>query len=285
VAIEFVSAGTEGSAASGNVAPGAPAGTSANAIWVMVAHGSDQVTMTASSVWTQVYQGNGGGTTSHLAVWWHRYNGTNAPDTTIVHTGGQSPIAGIAAFSGCVTSGSPVDVVGANSSATTASVTVTGVSTATTSTMLVSCFGFADDNNITLTTGTGWVAAFEDSGGGTQGSFHTTAGTPDGGVAAWYRTWDTGAVPSPTFTQAAADPWTAVMFALKPRVDVTNSLSLSTVVTAVATDRVQVGPTLRAGAAGSATVTTELIELVITYLALLRTSFNRFGRQTAHLRR
>lgn len=94
--IDFIAAGTEGSAGSGNITPGAPASPQIGDIWIAAAHSSDQVAH-ALAGWNNIVQDNGGGTTSRLSVWWHRYAGSD-PNRTVVHTGGQTPIGGIAAF-------------------------------------------------------------------------------------------------------------------------------------------------------------------------------------------
>lgn len=214
MAIQFVNAGAEGSAASGNITLGAPASPQVGDIWIAVVHSSDQVTHSFTD-WTQIAQGNGGGTTSRISVWWFRYNGST-PNLVVTHTGGQSPIGGILAFRGCLSTGDPIDVVGSITGGTDASIEIAAVTTTVANTMLVACDGSADDNNRT-TIPTGFTAALEDTGAGTNNAFVTTAGTPDGSVAAFYLVQaGIGSSGALTDTQAAADPWASVLFALKP---------------------------------------------------------------------
>lgn len=210
MAITFVNAGAEGSAASGNITLGAPASPQNGDIWIAVVHSSDQVAHSMSGDWTQIVQGNGGGTTSRLSVWWHRYNGVT-PSLVVTHSAGQSPIGGIAAFRGCVTSGSPVAAVGSIGTGTTATIAHPGIAT-TGEIMHLLCNGAADDNNRTLVTN--YTNAFEDSGAGTNNAFVTTAGTPDGSVCLMYRLVTDLANSTINMTQAAADPFAGVQIAL-----------------------------------------------------------------------
>jgi hypothetical protein len=88
--------------------------------------------------------------------------------------------------------------------------------------MLVACDGSADDNNRS-TLPTSFTATFEDTAGGTQNCYQTTAGTPDGSVACHYRIWTTGPTGNFTDTQAAADAWASVLIALKPEIQTTKT--------------------------------------------------------------
>jgi hypothetical protein len=209
----FVNAGAEGSAASGNITLGAPASPQNGDIWIAAVHSSDQVSHSFTD-WTQIYQGNGGGTTSRLSVWYFRYAGTT-PNLIVTHSGGQSPIGRIASFRGVRRVNSPVNATGTGGAGTDASIEITGVTPTIYNTMLVVCDGAADDNART-TLPTGFTAAFEDVGAGTDNEFHTTAGTPDGSVALHYKGHTTGATGDFTDTQAAADPWASVLIALEP---------------------------------------------------------------------
>jgi hypothetical protein len=212
MAVTFVSAGTEGSAASGNVSPGLPAGIQADDVLVCVYHTSDQTAVTMTGDWTPVVQGNGGGTTSRLAVWWHRYNGVSSPSTTVTNAAGQTPIGGIAAFRGCKTSGSPVDVAGTIGTSITTNISHPGVTVVTADSMLLVCNGAADDNSRTLlaTYDTAW------NEGGTTNGLMSTAGTPDGSVSLFYKTVAAGATGDVTTVMAAGDPSAGVLVALAP---------------------------------------------------------------------
>lgn len=213
MAITFVNAGTEGSAASGNITLGAPASPVADDVWIAVVHSSDQVAHTFTD-WTEIVQGNGGSTTSRLSVWYFRYAGST-PNLIVGHSSGQSPIGGIASFRGVKTSGSPVNTNGSVAGGTDATIECTAISPSVECALVVA-FGAADDNSITALGGD-YGVAFEDSGGGTQNAFHTTAGNPDGLVGLFYDlsvpASSTGTV---TVTQAASDPWAGVLVALEP---------------------------------------------------------------------
>lgn len=210
MAITFVNAGAEGSAASGNITLGAPASPQNGDIWIAVIHSSDQVAHSMSGDWTQIVQGNGGGTTSRLSVWWHRYNGVT-PSLVVTHSAGQSPIGGIAAFRGCVATGSPVGAVGSIGTGTTATIAHPGIAISG-EIMHLLCNGAADDNNRTLVTN--YTNALEDSGAGTNNAYVTTAGTPDGSVCLMYRLVTNIANSTINMTQAAADPFAGVQIAL-----------------------------------------------------------------------
>jgi hypothetical protein len=219
----FIAAGTEGSAASGNITPGLPGGTNPlnlqnDDVLIMAYHGSDQVAVTVDAAWTQIAQGNGGGTTSRLAVWYHRYAGSS-PSAVITHAAGQSPIAGIAAFRGCKTTGSPVNVSSAIAGGTAdTTISHTGVTSTVDYCTLLAINGVADDNDRTLLTG--YVSAWDDAaGGGPHNAMLTTAGTPDGSVSMFVKGEPivngvgTGTI---AVTQSAIDPWAAMLVALEP---------------------------------------------------------------------
>lgn len=209
--ISFVNAGTEGSAANGNCTPGTPASPANDDIWIAAMHVSDQVAVTMDAAWTQIAQGNGGGTTSRLAAFWFRYAGST-PTMTMTHSGGQSPICGVATFRGAKTSGSPINAVGTILGGTDGSMETNTVTPTLGATMVLAIAGSADDNNHTAIAN--YAIALEDSGAGTNGAFVTTAGTPDGSVGLQYIQHTSGAT-NPTITQAASDPWTTLMVALE----------------------------------------------------------------------
>ena len=218
MAISFVNAGAKGEAATGNITLGAPASPQANDIWVAVIHGSDQVTVTMTGDWTLAVQGNGGGTTSRLTVFWHRHSGGANPSLVVTHTGGQSPIGGVAAFRGCARSGSPFRTTGTTLGGTDVSMETTAITVAIASDTVLLCYGAADDNNVTLVTN--YTSAWEDAGASTQNAYITTLGTPDGMVGCMYRlTAPTGST-GPVITQAAADAWTTVVLALREHIDI-----------------------------------------------------------------
>ena len=211
VPVLIVSAGTEGSAASGSVTAGAPSSAAVRQLWIAACHVSDTNAVSASSEWTQIVQGNGGGTTSRLALFWHRYTGTT-PSLTFSHTGGQSPICGVMAFA-TAKDGYEVRVSGSSAvlGGTDASIEANTVTATQDLTLQLTCFGAADDNCMT-NTDVLWL--LEDSGAGTQGAYVTTAGTPDGmvGCAAWDMMSGGSGGGGPTMN--ASDPWASAVVQL-----------------------------------------------------------------------
>jgi hypothetical protein len=212
--ISVPAVGAEGSAGSGDITLGAPDSPAVGDIWIAAIHSSDQVAHSFSD-WTEIIQGNGGGTTSRLSVWYFRYAGSN-PNLVVTHTDGQSPIGGIVVVRGCKLTGSPVNVVGTIGQGTDGSIEHPAVTPTTTGCVLLVINGSADDNARTALGG-GYTVDFEDSGGGTQNCFQTTAGTPDGSVSVFHdldvAASDTGII---TVTQAATDAWASVLLALEP---------------------------------------------------------------------
>jgi hypothetical protein len=207
----FVNAGTEGTAASGNITLGAPATPATNDVWIAVVHSSDQVAHTFTN-WTEIIQGNGGGTTSRLSVWYFRYAGST-PNLIVTHTAGQTPIGGIVAFRGCKTTGSPVNIVGTMANGTDASIESNAITPTVANCMILFCDGAADDNNRTPLPAK-FLAALSEAG--PTNAFLSALGTPDGSVALHYRPHTVGVTGVYTDTQAAVDPWASVLVALEP---------------------------------------------------------------------
>lgn len=212
--VTFVSAGTEGSAASGNVTPGAPAGTATGDVLICAVHSTDQVSHSMNATyWTQIYQGNGGGTTSRLSIWWGRIAASESRDYLVTHTSGDTIIAGVCAYRNCIATGSPIDVSGTGGSGTDSTMETTGVTTTTDGAMLVAVHGAGNDNTITAVSG--WNPRLEDTGGGTQNSFQTTLGT-DGMVGIMDKSLATaGTQADITVTQSLSNAWASYMFALR----------------------------------------------------------------------
>lgn len=208
-AITFVAAGTAGAAASGNVVPGMPAGVSANDILICVAHTGEQTAMSMSGDWTEIVQANGGGTSSRMAVFYCRYSGS-APDTTVSSATASSIISGIAAFRGCVASGSPVDVVGSTTAGTSATIAHAGI-TVVSGTLLLAVNGSGNDSSRTNISG--WSSAFDPGG---NNAFLTTLGFPDGAVAISYKAISAGSTGTINQTQSLTVNNCSVLISLKP---------------------------------------------------------------------
>lgn len=216
MAITFVAAGTEGSGVGSSVTLGWPAGMAANDVAIALWHISAvAVTGTMSSDWTVIAQHSGGGTTSRLAAWWHRYNGATTPSLVVSATGGATPIGGIAAFRGCNTLVSPINVAGnPGSGGAVVDIIHPSITPTVSSCMLLLCNGAADDNNRTLLSP--FTNVFEDTGGGTDNAFLSTAGNPDGSVSMFYKIHGSGPTEVFSVAQAAGDAWTAFQIALNP---------------------------------------------------------------------
>jgi hypothetical protein len=215
VAISFVNAGIEGSAASGNITLGAPASPQNNDVWIATIHTSDNVTHSFTD-WTQIFQQNGPDTTSRLSVWYFRYVGST-PNLVVTHTAGATAVGGIGAYRGCKTSGSPVDTTGTGSTGTDTTIEVTSITPSASDCMLIFCDGAADDNNTAdANRPSGFTAAITE-GAGTN-CYKSTAGAPDGRVAQFYKLHTSGATGVFTDQQALADPWCSVLIALAPEV-------------------------------------------------------------------
>jgi hypothetical protein len=210
MAITFVNAGVSAAVASGDITLAAPALPQTNDIWIAAIHSADQLTH-AFTDWTPIFQANGGGTTSHLSVWFFRYAGSTPNLVVDTNSVGATVVGGIAAFRGCLTSGSPVNVVGTGSSGTDTSLEVLGVTPSVNDCMLVICDGTSDDNNRTVLP-TSFTAAFSPG----NNSYKSTIGTPDTSVALHYRIWISGATGDFVDTIGTSQNWASVLFALAP---------------------------------------------------------------------
>lgn len=118
-------------------------------ILVVSTHDNGAVTLPAG--WTIIDAANSG-TTSRGTIAWRRA-GASESAPTVTHTAGDSIIGTIASFSGCLATGSPVDVFSSapwNHAFTTTPVTTTVTATAITPTatneMIV--FGATSDDNV-----------------------------------------------------------------------------------------------------------------------------------------
>ena len=208
-AITFVSAGAAGPAASGNAVPGMPSGVSAGDILICVAHTGEQTAMSMSGDWTEIVQANGGGTSSRMAIFYCRYSGS-APDCTVNSSTASTIIAGIAAFRGCVASGSPVDVLGSTTAGTTATIAHAGI-TVISGTLLLAINGAGNDSSRTNISG--WSSAFESGG---NNAYLTTLGFPDGSIAISYKAITAGSTGTVNQTQSLTVNNCSVLVSLKP---------------------------------------------------------------------
>lgn len=99
-------AGTKAEAASGNVTPALPAGVVADDILIVSVVQADNVVATVTG-YTE-FQAVNRGTPIRAALFWKRAaGGESAP--TVTHAAGNSIIAKVTAYAGCVSSGSPIN--------------------------------------------------------------------------------------------------------------------------------------------------------------------------------
>ena len=151
--ISFVSAGTEAYNSSGDITPGLPAGVQTDDILVCVAASQLECDITMGSDWTRIFIGDGGSLSKPtLAVFWHRYAGSS-PARAVTFSGGRRN-AGICAFRGCKTSGSPFNQVGAASAGTDDSIEHASITTTVDGCLLLCVNGTeSDDPRTSLASG------------------------------------------------------------------------------------------------------------------------------------
>ncbi len=175
--ISFTAAGAVGTAASGNVTPGLPAGWAANDIHICVIESKDNVASTMPAGWTQLNAANSG-TTHRATLYWRRAVAGDA-NPTVTHAAGDSIVARIIGFRGVNTS-TAFDV--ANSFTVSAADLTTeagGITTVTENAMLVFTAHMADNHtSIGLPT--------PSPGTWTQAMFSATPNGTDSSIAAHY---------------------------------------------------------------------------------------------------
>jgi hypothetical protein len=212
MAVAFRSVGTVASADSGNVTPGLPTGWQADDIFILVIEGRDNVTVSLPAGWTKFGEKNSG-TDCRLTMGWRRaVAGDTAP--LVTHSGGSSIIARIAAFSGCVASGTPIDTPAepfpsANGDSTT--VTTNNFTPAVANEMIV--FAIGQPSNTSFSGYSGTNPTF------TEG-FDSAKGTiPVVSIALAYgNSTSTSALGARTATSGASNLSVGALFGLKPYV-------------------------------------------------------------------
>jgi len=155
--ISFRSAGAVAFAASGNVIPALPTGWQVNDLFICMIASRDNVNSTMPSGWTAIDSGTNNGTGLRTTSFYRRaQSGDTNP--TVTHSGGSQICAGIVAYSGVITTGSPIDVVGATSVNTPASTTITfhssGITTTTNNDLVVELGGTSNRATCSNYTGT-----------------------------------------------------------------------------------------------------------------------------------
>lgn len=177
MAVTFNAAGASKNVASGNITTLAlPAAFAADDIHVCCVAASDNVTVTFPAGWTKKLELNAG-TFLRLTVGWRR---AVAGDTTITvtHAAGNSAIARIFGYRGCVTTGDPFEDAQLQANTATLTITTPDLTLAQAGDMLLFVAGVAFSAN---TSGTYSVAGYsgtdpafterQDSGGGLGSNF------------------------------------------------------------------------------------------------------------------
>jgi hypothetical protein len=212
MAIAFVNAGTEATAAAAsNLTLNAPASPVNDYIWVAVIHHNNHGATPSFTDWTTIgdYDDGAG---NLLSLWYFRYAGST-PNLVYGSTA-DGRIGAIAQWSGCKTSGSPVNVLGAGANGSDASAEHTATTTTVANCMVLYIAASASTASIsTLPTGT--AAAFEDTGGGTQNCYTATQGAIG---CSYILQASAGGTGSLTSTFAASEQWVTRTVALEPDV-------------------------------------------------------------------
>lgn len=206
--ISFINAGTAAAVASGNATPSVPSSIFTNDILVLVIHSRDNVACSVSNNYTSKVVGNGN-STNRLEIWWKRMTG-NETAPTITHTAGDSLIAQIFAYRGCIASGDPFDVVGTVASNAGSPISTAAITTTVNDCIILHAFGSQDDN----TWGT-FTGATTTSRGVTSNSLGTdnSMGVIEGSLSKY------GSTGTAAATQASLGPdaGVSVLVALKPQ--------------------------------------------------------------------
>ena len=174
VPIAFVNAGAVTDDTSGNFTLNAPASPQNGDIWILLISSDDAdgaVDSSNLSNWTFIVGSSAG--TAPITVAWFRWAGSN-PDLSATWGGVGQICAGIAAFRGCIASGSPIDTLGSvGTGSGTSVVSISGITPVLPNCMLVACDVAINDLDRT-TIPSGFTAAFNPGSGN---SYKATAGT------------------------------------------------------------------------------------------------------------
>lgn len=197
-------AGTAAAGTGTTVTPTAPSGLIDEDFVFVVAHTSDQQTLSKSTngeTWTQIAQGNGGGTSSRIAVWWTRYEGAALNYEVTRGSGGTTTFVANCYRVSAFESGKRVkfDVVSTIGTGTDASIEHNTATPTDNFSLALFINGVADDN--TRTTPAGVVLIATDK---------SASGTPDGGISVMCRDAMAAATGTVTITQGASDPWASM---------------------------------------------------------------------------
>jgi len=221
VSVSFVNAGTEGAAGSGpTVTPGSPSSPVAGDVWIMACYHAADLTPSAHADWTLIGSYNPGAQASRLTLWYFRY-ASAAPTDNVITTSSSTAnrTSGIAAFRGCIASGSPV---GGSTVETEWGVVqlqlfeALPAASAPMGSMLLRVIGYSNDEALVVLPD-GTTAAFEDSSGGTQNVFMDSTGSPDSSVGLSYAVKEMpGAVGRDWSVTAGNILWVTASLALLP---------------------------------------------------------------------
>jgi hypothetical protein len=129
---------------SGDMTPGVPGSIANNDILVVFVHTRDNVDSTMPGDWTALVSGNGNAT-NRIEAYWKRTSGSESAPT-VTHTAGDSSIAVMHAYRGCLSSGSPWDTLGTVQSNAGSPISTTAITTGTNGDIILHVFGSQDNN-------------------------------------------------------------------------------------------------------------------------------------------
>lgn len=215
MAISFVAAGTEASGTSGTtITPALPAGIANDDVLICVADCWDgNAVASMASGWTQEVNLSGNTNYPSFAVFWHRQDGSN-PSRVVTFSGssGDGKIAGICAFRGCKTSGSPFNVTRTTANGTDNTIEHGPLTTTVDNCFLV-CVNGTDGQNTRSSLASGFTNIFEDTGAGTQNAY----GATDCSIHASYKDQGTqGSTGSLVVSGSSIPGWGSSLLALEP---------------------------------------------------------------------
>ena len=178
MAITYVSSGSAATGASGNVTPvTGSGGLQNNDLLVLLIHNRDTVVPSVNNSYTRAIAGSGSDTINYLGIWWKRTTGTEGT-TTVTHTNGDSIIAAIHAYRGCITTGNPFNTSGSIQNNTGTPISTTSITTSVGGCKILHVFGSKDNNAWGLFGGACTTGRLQTAnGGGTDNSLGLVEGS------------------------------------------------------------------------------------------------------------
>jgi len=149
-----VGVGVRAKVASGSMTPEEPSGVEEGDILVCFCTQKDNIVSTMSADWTLIYGVNNNDVTSRASAWWAR-RGSSTPSYLITRSGGNSGIAAVVAYRGCIADGNPVHLSGTqNTSPSGTTITAPSITTTVNNCMLLFIAHAVDDGTCGSFSGT-----------------------------------------------------------------------------------------------------------------------------------